>query len=145
MVKQNTSKLKDNKRTMMIALVGAVVVFGAVGAWLLASSSAAAKCVNNPPIEKRGSSGRCVRVIQEMLNLTNGAGLSIDGSFGPRTEAAVRAFQAKTGIKQDGQVGPQTWGRLCPANASSPGSGRQTAERNLDRYSQLKTEAGCRG
>ncbi|HEU5187860.1 MAG TPA: peptidoglycan-binding domain-containing protein [Candidatus Saccharimonadales bacterium] len=145
MAKQNTSKLKDNKRTMIIALVGAVVVFGAVGAWLLASSSAVAKCVKNPPIEKRGSSGRCVRIVQEMLNLTNGAGLAVDGSFGPKTEAAVRAFQAKTGIKQDGQVGLETWGRLCPANASSPGSGKQTTERNIERYSQLKTEAGCGG
>jgi hypothetical protein len=35
-----------------------------------------------------------------------------DGDFGPKTEAAVRAFQQKEGIDVDGIVGPDTWKHL---------------------------------
>jgi hypothetical protein len=33
----------------------------------------------------------------------------IDGNFGPRTEAAVRAYQTQQNITVDGIVGDQTW------------------------------------
>ena len=33
----------------------------------------------------------------------------IDGSFGPRTESAVRAYQTSRGLTVDGIVGDQTW------------------------------------
>ena len=32
--------------------------------------------------------------------------------FGPKTEAAVRAFQRQRGIVPDGIVGPKTWAEL---------------------------------
>ena len=35
-----------------------------------------------------------------------------DGSFGPKTEKAVKEFQRRAGIKVDGRVGPQTTRRL---------------------------------
>jgi hypothetical protein len=35
--------------------------------------------------------------------------ISVDGVFGPRTEAAVKRFQDHQLLKQDGQVGPITW------------------------------------
>lgn len=63
------------------------------------------------PQIRRHARGWAVRVLQERLNV-HGAGISVDGSFGPATEAAVRAFQQAQGIAVDGVVGPDTWGRL---------------------------------
>jgi uncharacterized protein (TIGR02594 family) len=44
----------------------------------------------------------------------------IDGIDGPRTRAAVRAFQASAGLLQDGIVGPKTYAALFGAVAMPP-------------------------
>jgi peptidoglycan hydrolase-like protein with peptidoglycan-binding domain len=66
---------------------------------------------------RRGGTGEAVRGVQEEFQFRNlsgepGRGLQIDGVFGPRTEAAVRAFQDAVGIAVDGIVGPLTWRAL---------------------------------
>lgn len=61
---------------------------------------------------KNGSQGADVKTLQTALNAKGGYGLSVDGIFGAKTEAAVRDFQKKNKLGVDGIVGPQTWTAL---------------------------------
>ncbi len=54
----------------------------------------------------RLSRSSAVRRLQEGLHV------SVDGEFGPTTEAAVRSFQEAHGLAVDGVVGPATWSAL---------------------------------
>ncbi len=61
-----------------------------------------------------GSSGAAVTALQKGLLKFGGKGSptdpgAIDGKFGPRTEAAVRAYQTGHGLMADGIVGDRTW------------------------------------
>ena len=60
---------------------------------------------------RKGSSGDDVKNLQELLN-RNGYNLDVDGVFGSKTQAAVRDYQAKTGISVDGIAGEQTYSAL---------------------------------
>jgi peptidoglycan hydrolase-like protein with peptidoglycan-binding domain len=63
------------------------------------------------PLEQDGSTGENVRSIQYLLN-DQGSSLTVDGVFGPRTEAAVRGFQRQHDLTVDGMVGNKTWPAL---------------------------------
>ena len=64
-----------------------------------------------------GSSGEDVLELQKRLNQTNyGYNLAEDGSFGEKTQAAVRDYQQRSGLDVDGVVGTHTWGALTKAN-----------------------------
>jgi len=63
------------------------------------------------PVVRRGAQGHPVRTLQHLLR-GRGQSVSVDGSFGPRTEAAVRGVQQARGLSVDGIVGPQTWQAL---------------------------------
>ena len=58
--------------------------------------------------------GDDVAVLQRVLNswYPNDPQLTADGVFGPATEAAVRRFQARAGLKVDGAAGPATLAAL---------------------------------
>ena len=63
------------------------------------------------PLLVYGSTGASVKALQKALD-ANGAKLTVDGIFGPRTESAVKAFQSKHHLTVDGIVGPATWKAL---------------------------------
>jgi peptidoglycan hydrolase-like protein with peptidoglycan-binding domain len=56
-----------------------------------------------------------------------------DGVFGPATEAAVKSFQAKYGIKVSGRVGPPTKGKLAMVASAPKPTYDPNAEWNQDR------------
>lgn len=51
------------------------------------------------------------RAVQTLLN-AHGAGIAVDGRFGPATERAVETFQHSHSLTVDGIVGPLTWHAL---------------------------------
>jgi putative chitinase len=55
---------------------------------------------------RKGSRGEGVKMMQEAL------GISADGAFGPGTERALKAWQAKHGLVADGIAGPKTLEKL---------------------------------
>lgn len=63
---------------------------------------------------KRGSKGEQVKAVQRMLySMGYDLGASkVDGDFGGKTDAAIRAYQKKNGLAVDGSVGPATWSKL---------------------------------
>lgn len=61
----------------------------------------------------RGDSGACVIELQRRLRAAGENPGPADGDFGVKTEAAVKSFQRKNGLRQDGVVGPrETWPTL---------------------------------
>jgi hypothetical protein len=63
------------------------------------------------PVLREGSSGEAVQGLQREL-VDAGYSLTVDGSFGPATNTAVRSYQSKVGLVVDGVVGNNTWGSL---------------------------------
>jgi putative chitinase len=61
-----------------------------------------------------GSEGEDVKKLQQLL------GVDIVGKFGPKTDAAVKAWQSTHGLTPDGIVGPGTWAKMFPNEASAP-------------------------
>lgn len=69
------------------------------------------------PTIRKGSSGEYVKIAQQRLHdLGYNIGDSgADGKFGKQTQAAVKQFQRDWNLKQDGVIGPATWGVLLSA------------------------------
>ena len=63
-------------------------------------------------LTQRGDKGAEVIVIQHLLNLRGITNMKVDGIFGAKTEAGVKAFQEAVGIYPDGKVGAKTWPAL---------------------------------
>lgn len=71
--------------------------------------------VNRFRIFGRGAKGDHVKWTQARLP----GELVVDGDFGPKTEAAVRALQREHGLADDGFVGPDTFAPLAWSNPAA--------------------------
>jgi murein DD-endopeptidase MepM/ murein hydrolase activator NlpD len=65
-----------------------------------------AKLPSRPTLRRGAPAGPHVLYLQQKL------GVSPTGPFGPKTHAAVVAFQASRGLIADGIVGPRTWAAI---------------------------------
>ncbi|MFA5791917.1 MAG: peptidoglycan-binding domain-containing protein [Candidatus Paceibacterota bacterium] len=92
------SNLLKSKFLLSVVFV-AVMFVGAVA--LNATPAAAADCSITSTL-RVGSKGVQVQCLQTAL------GITADGSFGPKTKAAVVAFQANSGLVADGIFGPKS-------------------------------------
>jgi peptidoglycan hydrolase-like protein with peptidoglycan-binding domain len=63
------------------------------------------------PLTTEGDSEHPVQTLQHLLR-ARAQRVTVDGIFGPRTTAAVRAFQQSKGLAVDGDVGPLTWAAI---------------------------------
>lgn len=73
---------------------------------------------------KVGSRGDAVRNLQIALNSLMGAGLDVDGIYGSKTAAAVRAFQKKYGLSADGIFGNNSRAKLKSVYHAASGAYR---------------------
>lgn len=132
---------------LVAVIAGASAAFmtaGAAGA-ATAAPSAAAKTVSvtalavpqapaalSWPLVVQGDKGERVVAIQYLLNQRIGAGLKVDGVFGPLTAAAVRNFQSRFHLQVDGKVGSQTWTQLViEVQRGSSGAAVMAVQHNL--------------
>lgn len=93
----------DKVKALQIALTldgSAVTVDGTIGAKTEAACRA--------HVLTTGSRGHCVVFVQRLL-----CPEGVDASYGPKTAAAVRAWQSREGKSADGVVGLQTYRGLC--------------------------------
>ncbi|GIO61443.1 spore cortex-lytic enzyme [Paenibacillus rhizosphaerae] len=64
------------------------------------------------PVLKLGSEDPKVSDLQYRLQVLGLYGGTLDGKYGPGTEASVKEFQREYGAVADGTVGPATWRQL---------------------------------
>ncbi|MFB9650127.1 peptidoglycan-binding domain-containing protein [Curtobacterium pusillum] len=103
----------------------AVATAGVIGMSLgtASAANAASGCVTSQ--FRQGSTGNCVKYIQQIQ------ALPADGIFGPQTKQNIVNFQRSAGLVADGIVGANTWKYLC---VPLDGPSWSTAQKN----------AGCR-
>lgn len=66
-------------------------------------------CMVELNVLKYGSKGNQVKTLQRLLNALGYSCGDVDGSYGPKTKAAVQKFQLAKGLEDDGSCGPLTW------------------------------------
>ena len=103
----------ERKRLML-----ALAVLFAINIFIIALAQSA-----SADLYKKGSSGEMVSQIQTRLKNWGYYDGAVDGVYGSRTEAAVRFFQQKNGLSQDGQAGDQTLAALGISSDTGGGGG----------------------
>jgi peptidoglycan hydrolase-like protein with peptidoglycan-binding domain len=115
-----------------------VVISGATGS---SSGSSSSGSSSSSSVLKKGSKGEAVKTLQRNLNAAIGAGLTVDGSFGPACYEAVKKFQSKYGLTADGIAGPATQRKLASvlANKSSSSGSSSSVLKKGSKGEAVKT------
>lgn len=103
--------------SLLAGSVAVLTILGLSGAAGAATAAPTAPAAHAPaaltwPVTGPGAKGERVIAIQYLLNDQIKAGLATDGIYGPKTTAAVKAFQKKEKLPMDGIVGPMTYPKL---------------------------------
>ena len=127
----NIKKLnrKGFSHVEMAIVVLVVAALGFVGYRVLSNTSHAGTNCKGTNYSK-GSSGQCVKDIQTLVGALDKTSVTVDGSFGPMTDGAVRSFQLSRGGAEDGIVGPNTWSLLCSLPLPSATNAQNAAHVN---------------
>jgi len=97
------------RKVLVLLLAGALVLN-------LSGTSLAARTAKHKG--KLSSSAQVMKIQRDLKNAGYDPG-PIDGKMGPKTKAAVEAFQKDNSLKVDGVVGPQTWAKLSTYSKSN--------------------------
>ena len=92
-----------------------------VGTFTAAERKASAANSDNTYI-RENASGETVKSVQTKLKALGFYSGSITGNAGPKTIAAIKAFQSKNGLTADGIAGPQTIAKIDAAYEAKGGS-----------------------
>ncbi len=105
--------------TLLIVGVVVVVAIGGIGVYVSRKNVSHAGSLGcNRYTYRSGSRGQCVKNIQTITNFRRGMNgykdmLTVDGSYGPKTTAAVKGMQSLMVLRPDGVWGPKTWAEEC--------------------------------
>lgn len=128
MATKKKSKLKSDSQFKVTKLQAAlltlvVVIFGVTVVGFTRASTGVDNIGCPTPYTNmrvgEGASGKCVRGLQQFLNSVGGAGLAVDGKFGPRTKTATKNFQAFFKIPVTGVIDGKTYWTLIYVNAKN--------------------------
>ncbi len=89
---------------------------------------------------RRGSAGAAVKALQKAIG-----GLVVDGSFGPATEARVKAYQKLKGLAATGVVDRTVWFALMGAVVTAAPTTPTAATSPLAKYAGLTLRLWSRG
>jgi peptidoglycan hydrolase-like protein with peptidoglycan-binding domain len=99
---------------------------------------------------RQGSKSTCVKYIQQMLNtLKPQPLLAVDGVYGPKTSATVKAWQQAFKVNGDaaGVLGSKTWDSLCFWDGHLPnpssGSASDVSDSIFNAWTAAAKKAGC--
>ena len=116
------SKMKNKKPPVAVFWLMCIVLFCTVVLVMVLPETEA--------LSKIGSRGSEVRQIQTKLKNWGYYSGAVDGIYGTKTRDAVKYFQRKNGLAQDGIAGPATLAKMGIASSSGSG-GYSSADYNL--------------